>query len=375
MLLRRLGQSARALSTRRRNATTSAAAMATTAATAQQQQQRPPDAAPASARRRTIRGCVFDMDGTLVFSEIDFKEMRRRIGAPAGTDILEHVASLPTERARAEALSAIAEVEHAAIAGMRLAPGALALARELDARRVPRALVTRNVLRSLHHFHSLHWIPGVAAAGPSSAAAAEEADSSTTPPFHPAITRECGLRHKPHPDALEHIAARWGVRADELVMIGDSAFDDVASGRRAGSVTVLIDAEGEYDHEWSVALEGRDEVADEEEAEEEEEEAQQEAGAPLRRGETKRRGGGGGGGGRGRYLAGERAPHHKVRCLEGVREVLFGAGSRYDWVGMDDEGWARRQADARAAAEAAHAAVAADGGGGGGAVASWQALE
>jgi len=352
---------------------------------------RPPPA------RRPLRGVVFDMDGCVALSSIDFREMRRRIGAPPGVDILEHVGAMPTEAERKAALAAIAEVEHAAVAGMRLAPGALAFARELDALRVPRALVTRNVLRSLNHFHALHWVPGGRGAGGGGAEAAggggEEggggapadevkgAGNGGNAPFHPAITRECGLRHKPHPDALEHIARAWGVDTRELAMVGDSAFDDVASGRRAGSVTLLIDAAGEYDHEWDDGRDGqRDEVQDGEEEHEEEEEEEDLAadaavaaaagaaaapGAPPaspRRGEL-------GGKRAAKYLVGERTPHHKVPSMRGVRDALLGEGSRYDLIPMPLEAWERRRAEAAAAAEAAHAAVAADLAG------SWQALE
>lgn len=439
MLLRHLGRVSAALSIRRRATGSSSTTTIVARSTAGDKQQPTPPTAGASAaamattttgaaaaaptmhpqqqqqhKRRVIKGVVFDLDHTMVYSDIDFKEMRRRIGAPPGVDILEFVAALPTERARRDALAAIAEVEHAAIAGMRLAPGALEIARELDERRVPRALVTRNVLRNLHHFHSLHWIPGGGAGGArngksgknengSGNAAQEEEgeakkhqqpqaddDDDFNHPFHPAITRECGLRHKPHPDALRHIARQWGVRSEELAMVGDSAFDDVASGRRAGSVTVLIDAKGEYDHEWDASREGRDDVLLEEPEEEQEEqeggaeaEAVQVAAAaassqqqqpPLpRRGEAE-------GGRRGRYLVGERWPHHKVRSLHGVREVLMGEGSRYELVPMPEEAWERRRAEARAAAEAAHAAVAADqkraaAAAGGGEAATWQTLE
>jgi phosphoglycolate phosphatase-like HAD superfamily hydrolase len=333
----------------------------------------PSAAPPPPKKKRVLRGVVFDMDGCVALSEIDFKEMRRRINAPPGTDILEHVAAMPTEREREEALKAIAEVEHAAIRGMRLAPGALELARALDARRVPRALVTRNVLRNLHHFHALHWIPGGVeqegraggggGGGGGGAAGGSNGNDAPFPIFHPAITRECGLRHKPHPDALEHIAKAWGLASTrDLVMIGDSAFDDVASGRRAGAVTVLIDAQGEYDDEW-------------EEAEEEEEDDERAAAAagggggaaaaspPARRGERR-----GDSGKSGRYLVGERRPHHKVQSLHGVREVLLGEQSPYELVPMAEEAWERRRQEMVEAAEAAHAAVAADAG-------TWQALE
>ena len=43
-------------------------------------------------------------------------------------------------------------------------------------------------------------------------------DSKTPSSFRPL---------QPHPAALQHIAQHWGIEPEELVMIGDSAKDDV----------------------------------------------------------------------------------------------------------------------------------------------------
>lgn len=48
----------------------------------------------------------------------------------------------------------------------------------------------------------------------------------TLPPFAPALSREFAP-YKPNPASLLHIAEKWGVAPGELVMIGDSAKDDV----------------------------------------------------------------------------------------------------------------------------------------------------
>ena len=51
---------------------------------------------------------------------------------------------------------------------------------------------------------------------------------------------------KPHPDALEHISTQvWGFSTNEVLMVGDSAKDDVRAGRRAGAITVLLGGEAE----------------------------------------------------------------------------------------------------------------------------------
>jgi beta-phosphoglucomutase-like phosphatase (HAD superfamily) len=46
-----------------------------------------------------LRGLIFDLDGTLVDSRLDFEAMRREMELPAGTPILEALEDLPAHRA------------------------------------------------------------------------------------------------------------------------------------------------------------------------------------------------------------------------------------------------------------------------------------
>jgi phosphoglycolate phosphatase-like HAD superfamily hydrolase len=166
------------------------------------------------------------MDGTLTVPCIDFGEMRRRVGVTGGTDILDHIATLPEAR-QAEAFAVIAEIEEKAIADMALMPGALALCAALDGAGLPRGLITRNVRRGVEALHAAHFSAG---AGPR--------------PFHPAITRQCAFAYKPSPEALLHICATWRIHPSECAMVGDSAKDDIASANRAGAIGVLLAGEG-----------------------------------------------------------------------------------------------------------------------------------
>ena len=95
----------------------------------------------------------------------------------------------------------------------------------LDDLRVPRGIITRNVLPSVDHFHN-----NVLAA----------------PPFRPALAR-CFTPYKPAPDALLHICEQWGISPQNAVMVGDSAKDDIVCGNRAGATTVLLDFERKID--------------------------------------------------------------------------------------------------------------------------------
>lgn len=175
---------------------------------------------------RVVRGVVFDMDGTLTVPCIDFAEMRRRVGITEG-DILTVIDAWPADK-RASAYAAIAEIEEQALQDMKIMPGADDLCSLLDAAGVPRALVTRNVSSSVDFFHKTL-----------------ESTHKNLPPFFPALSREW-TPYKPDPAALHHIADHWGVSAEELVMIGDSAKDDIVAGNRAGAVSILLDIDGTY---------------------------------------------------------------------------------------------------------------------------------
>lgn len=148
--------------------------------------------------------------------------MRRRVGITSG-DILHVIDSWsPTDRQKA--LDAIAEIEAEALQRMKIMPDALELCTLLDNARIPRALVTRNVSSSVDFFHATHF---------------------NLPPFFPSLSREW-TPYKPDPAALHHIADHWGVDPTEMVMIGDSAKDDIVCGNRAGATTILLDVESVY---------------------------------------------------------------------------------------------------------------------------------
>uniref|UniRef100_A0A061R6C6 Uncharacterized protein n=1 Tax=Tetraselmis sp. GSL018 TaxID=582737 RepID=A0A061R6C6_9CHLO len=177
-------------------------------------------------RRRIIHGVVFDMDGTLITSAIDFSEMRRRAGlSPSDADILTALQRLDP-KAKVAAMRAVHEVELEALTKMVLKEGVVEICQELDNFGIPRALLTRNMKESVDHFH-VHQF--------------------RLPPFYPALCRETFPEHKPSPEPLRHIAALWGVDAAELAMVGDSPRDDVVAGNRAGAVTVLL---RDPDTEW-----------------------------------------------------------------------------------------------------------------------------
>jgi HAD superfamily hydrolase (TIGR01509 family) len=160
------------------------------------------------------RGVIFDLDGTLVDSHLDFDAMRREMGLPTGTPILEALDEMPDERA-ASCRALLQHYEMDAAEKATLQDGVVGFLELLDAQGIHRAVVTRN--RS---------------------DAAKRTLQRLKLNFEIVITREDGPV-KPDPWAIQHICRAWRIKAQEALVIGDFHFD-IEAGRRAGSKTILI---------------------------------------------------------------------------------------------------------------------------------------
>jgi HAD superfamily hydrolase (TIGR01509 family) len=161
-----------------------------------------------------IRGAIFDLDGTLVDSGLDFDLMRSQMELPAGVPILKALAD--GDQVQAERRWAIlAEHESRAVERATLFPGVRAFLDELERRGLQRGVLTRNsrasALATLARFeiqvHAVH-------------------------------AREDGPI-KPDPAGIWRICEMWGFRPNQCLMIGDYRFD-IEAGRQAGAHTVLF---------------------------------------------------------------------------------------------------------------------------------------
>jgi beta-phosphoglucomutase-like phosphatase (HAD superfamily) len=90
-----------------------------------------------------IRGVVFDLDGTLVRQNLDFEAIRREIGLPPGTPLLEALEQLPAAE-QDRAWPVLDRHELAAASGAEVLPGVPEVLAWLDSRNVRRAVLTRN---------------------------------------------------------------------------------------------------------------------------------------------------------------------------------------------------------------------------------------
>ena len=166
--------------------------------------------------RTTLSGVIFDLDGTLVDSALDFDQIRKEMGLPHGAPILETLATLPeAEVQRCQEILARHEYEGAQRA--TLMPGVVEFLELLESRQIPRAVVTRNA----RHL-------------------AIDTLKRLQLRFDPVLAREDGPV-KPDPALLLQVCQRWSVAPDEVVMIGDFRYD-LEAGRAAGSRTVLFTA-------------------------------------------------------------------------------------------------------------------------------------
>ena len=184
-------------------------------------------------------GIVFDMDGTITKHSIDFAELRRRIYQIAEDDCLEHdgecvlaLAERMSPEGKQRAQDVFADIEDKAIEDMAFMDGLADLCKYIDACGLKRAILTRNVRRSVDALHDkLQKDEDIAGFSPALARDSVCEEGNPIPP-------------KPAPDAILHICSSWGCEPRNVIMVGDSPADDIVAGYRAGCGARVLLAEG-----------------------------------------------------------------------------------------------------------------------------------
>lgn len=162
-----------------------------------------------------LRAVLFDMDGTVFDSHLDWIELRRSMGLrPDGRPILAQLEGTPeAERSRCLAILHAAEREGAERG--ELIPGARELLVALRERGVSCVLVTNNSRESTETVLARHPLP-----------------------FDLVMTRDDGAM-KPDPEAFRLPLNCLGVRPDDALAIGDTHLDAVAA-HQAGIAEILL---------------------------------------------------------------------------------------------------------------------------------------
>lgn len=153
-----------------------------------------------TAFKGMIKAIIFDLDGTLVESRLDFARMRADIACPQDQDILAFISSLkPGEREEAESIVHQHEIIDAK--NVSLITGVDTMLAQIAELGLHTAIVTRN-----------------------SQIATELKLVQTGIEVERVLTRECAPP-KPSPEALLQLCDSWQVSPQEAIYIGDFLYD------------------------------------------------------------------------------------------------------------------------------------------------------
>lgn len=163
-----------------------------------------------------LKAIIFDLDGTVVDSKLDFDLMRDDLSFPKDVPILEHLETIKDEKQVSFCHEVIHRHELKGAHESELMPGFLSFYNYLKNRKLPVGILTRNskeVTKITLDKFSLE--------------------------FDIVYTRECAAP-KPNPEGLLLMAQKWNLDPASIAYIGDFQFD-IEVARRAGMVSFLIE--------------------------------------------------------------------------------------------------------------------------------------
>jgi HAD superfamily hydrolase (TIGR01509 family) len=161
-----------------------------------------------------LKAIVFDLDGTLVDSKLNFDLMRDEIGIPQGEPILEFLERHPDPSFVTHAMNIVHQHELRGALSATVIDGVIELLQTIKSFKIPLGLLTRN---------------------------SKEITDLTLSNlnldfFDSVITRDCA-RPKPDPEGLIVMSKSWSLPPIDMIYIGDYGFDietAKAAGCRAG---------------------------------------------------------------------------------------------------------------------------------------------
>ena len=163
----------------------------------------------------SLRGAIFDLDGTLIDSALDFNIIRSDLGIPVGQPILEFLGEIESADEKTRLMCLLAEHELAGADRASLMPGVEDFLNALHDRGLYTGILTRN-----------------------SRKATDRSLNNLDLEFTHVLTRE-DCPYKPDPAGLLSICSAWKTEPARVLYFGDYLFD-LQAGRNAGMPTVLF---------------------------------------------------------------------------------------------------------------------------------------
>lgn len=149
---------------------------------------------------KKYQAAIFDLDGTLADTRLDFTKMRLDLGFPSDASILEYLETLDEKR-KVDANRIILQHEMKGAQDSILTKGAFELLEHLRMNNIPMAIQTRNCAEVTFKIIEKLSIP-----------------------IDLILTRE-NSAPKPSPEGVFEIAKKWNIHTDEILYVGDSHYD------------------------------------------------------------------------------------------------------------------------------------------------------
>ncbi|ANU38779.1 HAD-IA family hydrolase [Vibrio scophthalmi] len=179
-----------------------------------------------------LRAIVFDLDNTLVSSNMDFTWLRNQVGCPQHLDLLSYTNSIDCPNQRAIAQQQILNHEINDAQRSHTMPGCRDLLTFIEHQALHTAIITRNCLQAAQLKVSHNKLN---------------------------ITRIISREHyppKPSPLSLLALADDWQITADELLYVGDHLYDlEAAANAQMPSCLVTHGQSSAFSDSASVVVE------------------------------------------------------------------------------------------------------------------------
>jgi HAD superfamily hydrolase (TIGR01549 family) len=164
--------------------------------------------------QHTIQGVIFDLDETLVSSNLNFSVIKSQINCPNDSDLLTFISQLPTQEMQDTAMAIVHKHELEDAQHSTLLPGVSKCITDLIKMKIPMAIVTRNY-----------------------STAAKLKIKKNRINIDTVITRD-DAPPKPDPTALISIAKSWKINVKHCIYVGDYLYD-IQAAKNADMLSCL----------------------------------------------------------------------------------------------------------------------------------------